>query len=106
FAVVLSPPVGDRTGLRSGGVQFTQNLDVASVPVQLSREFEQVQPTAWTYTEIRTDGPVPRVDPGPGIVVASQVTLPADGRTYTLYYLYPLTEQEATLALVSRALLG
>lgn len=106
FAVVLSPPVGEATGLAGGGVQFTQNLDVSSVPASLAREFESAQPTAWTYTEIRTDGPVPRVDPGPGIVVASQVTLPADGRTYTLFYLYPLSDQEATLALVSRALLG
>ncbi|MBE7323464.1 HAMP domain-containing histidine kinase [Nocardioides sp. Y6] len=106
FAVVLSPPVGERTGLRAGGVRFTQNLDVASVPPSLARQFDRVAPTAWTFTEIRTRGPVSRVDPGPGIVVASQVTLPADGRTYTLYYLYPLSEQEATLGLVSRALLG
>ena len=31
--------------------------------------------------------------------------LPADAQTYTLYYLFPLDEQEETLALVSRALL-
>ena len=38
-------------------------------------------------------------------MVGSQVRLPADDNTYTLYYLYPLDEQEETLALVSRALL-
>ena len=31
--------------------------------------------------------------------------LPADGDTYTLYYLYPLDEERETLALVTRALL-
>ncbi len=31
--------------------------------------------------------------------------LPADDNTYTLYYLYPLAEQQETLALVSRAML-
>ena len=40
----------------------------------------------------------------PGVVTGSQVTLPADGGTYTLYYLFPMTEQESTLSLVRRAL--
>jgi two-component system sensor histidine kinase MtrB len=38
------------------------------------------------------------------VVTGTQVVLPADGGTYTLYYLFPLTEQEATLSLVRRAL--
>ena len=38
-------------------------------------------------------------------MVGSQVRLPADGRTYTLYYLFPLDEERETLALVARALL-
>ncbi len=40
----------------------------------------------------------------PGVVTGSQVTLPADGGTYTLYYLFPMTDQEKTLSLVRRAL--
>lgn len=106
FAVVLSPPVGSGGDLSGGGVQFSRNLDKASVPASMVREFSDPRPSAWSYTDIRTTGAVARVEPGPGIVVASQVTLPADGQTYTLYYLYPLTDQEATLGLVSRALLG
>ena len=46
-----------------------------------------------------------RVDTEPGIVVGSQVALPADSRTYTLYYLFPLHEEQETLGLVSQALL-
>ena len=41
----------------------------------------------------------------PGIAVGSQVQLPSDAESYTLYYLFPLDEQEETMALVTRALL-
>ncbi|WP_104108041.1 MtrAB system histidine kinase MtrB [Nocardioides sp. 616] len=107
FAVILSPPVttGGNT-LAGGGAKFTQNLDKASVPAALEERFSKPRGTAWTYTKIRTTGPVAGVEEGPGIAVASQVTLPANGETYTLYYLYPLTEQAETLALVTRALLA
>ncbi len=37
--------------------------------------------------------------------MGSQVVLPADGSTYTLYYLFPLTAEQETLALVAQALL-
>ena len=57
--------------------------------------------TAWTYTSIRADGE-PTV---PGIVVGSQLQLPADGDLYTVYFLFPLDEEQETLALVTRALL-
>src|SRR4029079_10837762 len=39
------------------------------------------------------------------IAVGSQVNLPADGSTYTIYFLFPLDEQQATMHLVTRALL-
>ncbi len=38
-------------------------------------------------------------------MTGSQVTLPADGGIYTLYFLFPMTEQQDTLTLVGRALL-
>ncbi len=41
----------------------------------------------------------------PGIAVGSQVLLPADGSTYTIYFLFPLDEQQETMGLVTRALL-
>ena len=80
-------------------------LDTSSVPSRCEEHFDDEASTAWTYTTIRTtdaDGTSP---PTPGIVVGSQVLLPADSETYTLYYLFPLDEQEETLALVTRALL-
>jgi two-component system sensor histidine kinase MtrB len=87
----------------SGSVR-TLDLDPVSVPDSMVERFDRRGArTAWTYTEIVTedeDGTSRR----PGIVVASQVQLPADGQTYTLYFLFPLEEQQKTLALVTRAL--
>nr|MBA3781891.1 HAMP domain-containing histidine kinase [Nocardioides sp.] len=105
FAVILSPPVGSGGTLATGGVKFTQNLDKATVPVALEDTMSELSPTAWTYTRIRAVGPIAGLEGGPGIVVGSQLTLPADGETYTLYYVFPLDEETETLALVSRALL-
>ncbi|WP_181312333.1 MtrAB system histidine kinase MtrB [Nocardioides campestrisoli] len=106
FAVILSAPLGSGGTLAGGGAQFTQNLDKSSVPRALESRFSTPQETAWTYTTIKTTGPVAGgVEPGPGIAVGSQVTLPADGETYTVYYLFPLSEQADTLGLVTRALL-
>ncbi|MBS2939034.1 HAMP domain-containing histidine kinase [Nocardioides sp. J2M5] len=105
FAVVLSPPVGEGSRLADGGAKFTQGLDLASVPESLEARFDEVSPTAWTFTDISTRRDIPGLPNGPGIVVGSQVRLPADDNLYTLYYLYSLDEQSETLALVSRAML-
>jgi len=105
FAVILSPPIGEGSRLADGGAKFTEGLDLSSVPEKLEAHFESIAPTAWTYTDIRTTKDVPGLPSGPGVVVGSQVRLPADDNTYTLYYLYPLNEQQETLALVSRAML-
>ena len=62
--------------------------------------------SAWTYTSIaRTDDDDKVVGTEPGIAVGAQVQLPADGSTYTVYFLFPLDEQQDTMALVARALL-
>ena len=105
FAVILSPPVSEGVRLADGGAKFTEGLDLASVPEQMEARFDSFSSTAWTYTDIRTTREIPGLPEGPGIVVGSQVRLPADDNTYTLYYLYPLAEQQETLALVSRAML-
>ena len=105
FAVVLSAPIVDGNRLADGGAKFTQGLDLASVPESLEARFDSLSPTAWTYTDVVTTREIPGLPPGPGIVVGSQVRLPADDNTYTLYYLYSLEEQSETLALVSRAML-
>ncbi|QIK77333.1 HAMP domain-containing histidine kinase [Nocardioides piscis] len=106
FAAILSPSEATGGRLADGGAKFTQGLDLDSVPLSLQRHFDGPASTAWTFTDIRTTRPIPGLPEGPGIVVASQVTLPADNNdTYTLYYLYSLDEERGTLALVGRALL-
>ena len=106
FSVVLSGPLGSGALLADGGNMSTPNLDTSSVPVSLQEHFSEPAGTAWTYAEIVSGGedgePARTV---PGVVVGSQVVLPANGETYTLYYLFPLTAEQETLALVARALL-
>lgn len=105
YSVVLAGPEGEDLPLRGGGGEYTSGLDLVSVPESLEAHFDGVnRATAWTYTRIvqrDADGPVSRA----GVIVGAQVQLPSDGKTYTLYFLFPLTEEEETLGLVTRALL-
>ena len=105
FSVVLAGPVGDTDSrIADGGAKFTPGLDTDSVPVVLQEHFDTPAATAWTYTRIRTLGVGSTAEDRPGIVVGSQVNLPSNGATYTLYYLFPLDEESQTLALVTRAM--
>src|SRR6478752_5117545 len=105
FYVVLAGPAGPEGRIADGGVNSSPQLDTGSVPVSLEEHFDEEAPTAWTYTTIRTTDAEGVTTSSRGIVVGSQVLLPADAQTYTLFYIFPLTEQEETLALVTRALL-
>ena len=106
FSVVLGGPLdGVAGGLTAGGTRSTPGLDVNSVPASLQEHFQENAEPAWTYTRITSEDEAGHVTEEPGIVVGSQVVLPSDGATYTLYYLFPLAEEEETLALVTRALL-
>ncbi len=104
FEVVLAGPVGGPS-LADGGAEYTAGLDLASVPAALEEHFSDVAETAWTYTAIERLDDQGRLRREPGVVVGSQVRLPADGETYTVYYLFPLAEEQETLALLYRALL-
>jgi two-component system sensor histidine kinase MtrB len=105
FSVVLAGPLSDRpSDLAAGGTRSSPNLDLSSVPDRLVAHFDDSPATAWTFTEIRTetDSGVSTV---PGIAVGSRIQLPADRGFYTLYFLYPMQQEQDTIALVSRALL-
>jgi two-component system sensor histidine kinase MtrB len=104
FSVLLSGPVGSSQSGTRGVNIYTQGLDLASVPKTLSQRFSEPAATTWTYTKIKTTSDSGEITEGAGIVVGSQVKLPADGATYTLYYFFPLDEERETLALVIRAL--
>jgi len=79
-----------------GGDEYSPGLDISSIPPSLAQHFANPgASTAWTYTSIATNA-----SRTPGVIVGSQVSLPADGSTYTLYFLFPLTQEEQTLQLV------
>ncbi len=107
YGVVVAGPAGEGVLIADGGTESSGHFDLASVPVSLEEHFQEPgATTAWTYTTIGTtddDGQVTRREPG--IAVGAQVPLPADGSTYTIYFLFPLDEQQQTMGLVTRALL-
>src|SRR5215210_4162203 len=99
FSFIINDDVG-ATAAFGEGAFLTPGLETESVPVPLRQHFAEVADTAWTYTRIRdVDQPTE-----PGIVVGSQFQLPADGQLYTVYFVFPLDEEQETLALVTRAL--
>ncbi|GAB3088915.1 MtrAB system histidine kinase MtrB [Nocardioides zeae] len=91
--------------LTSSGSISSPGLDLTSVPRSLREHFTGSTQLAWAWTSLRTtddDGTTSEV---PGIVVGTQVQLPADGRPYTLYLLFPMEQEQETLALVTRSVL-
>jgi two-component system sensor histidine kinase MtrB len=108
YDVVLVGPLPESGGATppSSGERFTPGLDLASVPARLHAQVEQGSSSgsAWTFTEITYDAGTDR-PPVPGVVVGTQLRLPADGGTYALYHLFPMSGERTTLRLVQRALL-
>jgi two-component system sensor histidine kinase MtrB len=109
YEVVLSGPIaGSSPSLLIGaGTSSTPGVLTRSIPTRLLREVERStsDTTAFTYSTIRYAASTGR-PPVPGVVTGSQVSLPTDGGTYTLYFLFPMSEQESTLSLVRRALVS
>jgi two-component system sensor histidine kinase MtrB len=107
FKVVLAGPVDGGRPVGESAASYTPDLDpAASVPASLQERLATVGSTpAWTYTRIVTTTDTGTLEQ-PGVVVGSQLRLPADGQTYALYLLYPLDEEQQTLDLVTQALLA
>ncbi|MFT4011204.1 MAG: MtrAB system histidine kinase MtrB [Nocardioidaceae bacterium] len=107
YEVIVSGPLArdaDNVG-RAGGVSSTAGVDATSVPDNLVRAVEDPHHTgtSWTYTRIDyVSSDRPSV---PGVATGSTLVIPADGATYAVYNLFPLTEEQQTLSLVRRALL-
>jgi len=107
YEIVLKGPIdGSSSGITAGpGTSTTPGVRASSIPAALQRQVESdvTDRTAYAYSTIRYAASAGHAAV-PGVVTGSRVTLPADGGTYTLYYLFPMTEQENTLSLVRRAL--
>lgn len=100
YAVVIvaskkDVPAGMHPGRAAGGV------NPASIPAQLRQAVDNAKPLEqrWTYTEVNYNDQRHSV---PGVVVGSRVG------PWQLYYLFPLDQEQETLALVQRtvALVG
>ena len=72
----------------------------SSVPDDLRVAVEDGQRQAWTYTDLRYSD---ERTPVPALAVGAPLQVPGLG-DYELYYLFPLTQEQATLHLVQRAL--
>jgi two-component system, OmpR family, sensor histidine kinase MtrB len=107
YGVVVAGPAGEGVRIADGGTESSSQYSALSVPRSLEEHFAEPGATsAWTYTSIaRTDGEDKVISREPGIAAGAQVQLPADGSTYTIYFLFPLDEQQDTMELVARALL-
>ena len=107
YEIVLRGPVAGSAAVLSAGAGTSSSPGVlrSSIPASLTRAVEGGRglKTSYTYSTIRYEASTGR-PAVPGVVTGTKVVLPADGGTYTLYYLFPMTEQETTLSLVRRAL--
>ena len=105
YDVVLDGPIPGTSDVAVAGSGTYKSPDVAtvSVPETLREVVADTSGTSWTYTTIRYERDSGQ-QPVPGVVAGSQLDVPADGGTYALYYLFPMTEQAQTLGLVRRAL--
>jgi two-component system sensor histidine kinase MtrB len=111
YDVIVRGPVdsegsapGDSTDSTGVGVHKTPGLRSASVPAKLRSTVEKKSSTAWAYTRAQYVASDDRPDV-PAVAVGSTVEMPADGRTYALYYVFPMTDELRTLHLLRRVLL-
>jgi len=106
FVVVLVGPVaGTSRALDTGpGTTSSPGIESSSVPASLRKSVEANADTAWAFTKLRYL-PGEAEDDVPGVVVGSQIVLPADGGHYALYLIFPMSEERDTLSLLQNALL-
>jgi len=78
----------------------TNLVAVSSIPPELRDAVTQDRRQSWTFSEIRfLDG-----RSSPGFVVGAPLSIPTVG-PYELYYLFPLSQEQQTLDLVSSSIL-
>ena len=111
FSVVMVG-VGQRNQpLDQRGPRATSRMAVLSVPDSLVHHFDVLATSrsaprpSWTYTTIYSRSAHGTTEEVPGIAVGTQLVIPADGSTRTVYYLFPLDDVQQSLALVTRSLL-
>jgi len=87
-----------------GPVRTSTELAKGTVPDDLQHAVVSGRGTYWRYSELPLAGGS-QSDDQAGVVVGSTVTSPSSGDRYAMYYLFSMAEQQATLALVRKALI-
>ena len=109
YDVVLTGPVaGSSPGVAAGsGTRNTQGVRSDSIPASPAPP-GRVARRQRRLVDLRRRSGTTRAPAGRPCPASSREhpsRCPSDGGTYTLYYLFPMTEEERTLSLVRRALL-
>jgi two-component system sensor histidine kinase MtrB len=95
--MLATPP---RTG---DAPEFRTAASQTSIPADLRLAVQSDARQSWTYTTVNYDRSAARTDV-PGLAVGAPLSVPKVGQ-YELYYVFPLTQEQATLDVVRRAVL-
>jgi len=100
--VLVGPLALDIADEGEPGVQRSGEFSSDSIPGDLSVTVEAQPGTWWAYATLSYDDGRSE----PAVVVGSRLRLISTGEAYTLYYLFPMNDQQETLSLVRRALIS
>ena len=106
YSVIVIGPLEDVTPgqPRTWGAISKGTVDVASsVPADVVAQIKAARGSRWAYTGLHR---VPGAASEPALVVGRQVRVTSQDLSYGLIYVFPLAEQEQTLSVVERGLLG
>lgn len=98
YELVLEGPLG--TGSGAPPVRSSAALAPGSLPADLRAQVLDEPGVFYRYSELSLVGGEDR----PAVVVGSQLRSPGTGDRYALFYLFPLSDQQQTLALLRNAL--
>ncbi|MGI8701831.1 MAG: MtrAB system histidine kinase MtrB [Nocardioidaceae bacterium] len=106
YTVIVIGPLADvlANQPQTWAPRLSSQLDVASsVPAELVTQIQSAPGSYWAYTGLHR---TPADSSHPALVVGSQVTVTSQAISYGLLYVFPLAEQQQTLSVVERGLLG
>ncbi|MDQ4086282.1 MAG: MtrAB system histidine kinase MtrB [Actinomycetota bacterium] len=106
YDVLLTGPVDSPAGsvTPAGQLSLLPGLEVDDIPGDLRRRVAERPGTWWSYTRMSQETGE-RQTSVPALAVGSQLELPADGGTYLVFYVFPMSEQQQTIDVVRSAML-
>lgn len=104
FVAITGPSTLGATATSPGGLRGPSDIDLAAtLPDSLVDTVASEPGTFYAYTRI--DYVDTEQADGSGLVVGSQIRVAATNEVYSLFYVFPLQEQEQTLRVVRSALI-